>query len=185
MASARAMPTRCFMPPESWCGRRFCEAVRPTSSRYFSAVSRSVCAAHALHLQAEHHVLQGGEPGQQFGVLEHHAAVVAAAVHLAAVDGDAAADRRVEPHGDAQRRGLAAAGRADQRDDLAVAHGEADAVERLHVMQLAVHAQREALGHVEETHLTHSAGSAALRASVAGRYQLQRLFPRYSGAVTF
>ena len=62
-------------------------------------------------------------------------------LHLAAVDGDAAAARRIEPHGDAQRRGLAAAGRPDQRDDLAVAHGEADAVERLHVMQLAVHAQ--------------------------------------------
>ena len=59
-----------------------------------------------------------------------------------------------------KRRGLAAAGRADQRDDLAVAHGEADAVERLHVMQFAVHAQGEALGDVDETHLTHSHGSA-------------------------
>ena len=67
---------------------------RPTSSRYFSAVSRSVAAAHALHLQAEHHVLQGRQPGQQFGVLEHHAAVVAAALDLAAVDGDAAARSR-------------------------------------------------------------------------------------------
>ena len=53
-------------------------------------------------------------------MLEHHAAVVAAAVDLAAVDGDAAAGRRIEAHGDAQRRGLAAAGRSDQRDDLAV-----------------------------------------------------------------
>ncbi len=73
-------------------------------------------------------------------MLEHHAAVVAAAVHLAAVDGDPAAVRRIEPHGDAQRGGLAAAGRPDQRHDLAVAHREADALERLHVMHLAVHA---------------------------------------------
>ncbi len=79
-------------------------------------------AAHALHLQPEHDVLLGGQPRQQLGVLEHHAAVVAAAVHLAAVDRDAAAIGRIEPHGDAQRRGLAAAGRPDQRDDLAVAH---------------------------------------------------------------
>ena len=53
-------------------------------------------------------------------MLEHHAAIMAAATDLAAIDGDAAAARWIETHGDAQRRGLAAAGRADQRDDLAI-----------------------------------------------------------------
>ncbi len=96
-------------------------------------------------------------------MLEHHASVVTAAVHLTAVDRDAAAVRRIEPHGDAQRRGLAAAGRPDQRDDLAVAHGETDAIKRLYVMQFAVNAQAEALGDVDETHLTHSNDSARLQ----------------------
>src|SRR5262249_58601697 len=93
---------------------------------------------------------------KQLGALERHAAVVAAALDLAAVDGDAAAARGLEPHGDAQRRGLAAAGRADQRDDLAVAHGEADARQRLHGLHLAADAQREALGNVVQRDLTHT-----------------------------
>ena len=41
-------------------------------------------------------------------------------------------DRRAQQPGDrAQRRGLAGAVRAEQRDDLALLHGEADALERL------------------------------------------------------
>ena len=122
---------------------------------FFRGVAQGT-AAHALHFQAEHHVLQGIEPGQQFGVLEHHAAVVTAAMHFAPVHRDAAAIGRIEPHGDAQRGGLAAAGRPDQRHDLAVAHLETHAVQRLHVMQFAVHADRKALGDVEESNLTHS-----------------------------
>ena len=43
-----------------------------------------------------------------------------------------------------KRRGLAAAGRPDQRHHLAVAHREAQPVERLHVLHVAVDAQREA-----------------------------------------
>ena len=77
-------------------------------------------AAHALHFQPEHHVFQRGQPRQQFGMLEHHAAIVAAAGDRDAVDRHPAAARGFEPHRDAQRRGLAAAARADQRDDLAV-----------------------------------------------------------------
>ena len=70
-----------------------------------------LAAAHALHLQAEHHVLQRRQPRQQLGELKHHAAIVAAAPHLAAVHRDLARRRGFEPHGDAQRRGLAAAAR--------------------------------------------------------------------------
>jgi hypothetical protein len=33
---------------------------------------------------------------------------------------------------------------------------EADPVKRLHMVHLAIHAQRKAFGDVEETHLTHS-----------------------------
>ena len=53
--------------------------------------------------------------------------------------------RGIEAHGNTECRGLAATGRADQRDDLAVFHREIDSIERLHVVQLAVHSQREPL----------------------------------------
>src|SRR5262249_7526832 len=86
-----------------------------------------------------------------------HAAVVAAAFDLAAVNGDAATARSLEPHGDAQRRGLAAAGRADQRYDLAVTHRETDALQRLHGLQLAGDTQRETLRDVDQADLTHGA----------------------------
>src|SRR6476646_9771267 len=114
------------------------------------------CATYTFHFQPEHHVLQSGKPGKQFGVLKHHATIMTAAVHFAPVDGDSATTRSIETHGDAQSRGLAAAGRTDECNNLAVLDREADAIERLHVMNLAVHAQGKALGNVEESHLTHS-----------------------------
>jgi hypothetical protein len=112
--------------------------------------------AHALHLQAEHHVLQRRQPRQKLGELKHHAAIVAAAPHLATVDRHLARRRGFEPHGDPQRRGLAAARRADERDDLAVLHAEVHATERLHGLQRAVDAQREPFRYVVQGHLTHS-----------------------------
>ncbi len=105
-------------------------------------------AAHAFHFQAERDVLQGGEPRQKFGVLEYDAAVVAAAFHDHAVDRHRAAGRGLESHGDAQGGGLAAAGRPDQRDDLAVGDGEAQTVQRPHRLHLAVDAQCEAFRYV-------------------------------------
>ena len=38
-AMARAMATRCFMPPESWCGSVSANLVRPTFSMVASAFS--------------------------------------------------------------------------------------------------------------------------------------------------
>ena len=53
----------------------------------------------------------------------------------AAVDGDLAAGHRLEPGDHPQDRALAAAGRADEHDELAVADLEVDAV---HDLELAV-----------------------------------------------
>ena len=47
-------------------------------------------------------------------------------------------------------------------------------------MQLAVHAQREALGDVDETHLTHSHGSEIDSVARAASFSA---FSRYSGAL--
>ena len=71
--------------------------------------------------------------------LEHHAEVAQPRRHQNAARGrrhDIAADRNLaagrmlEPGDAAQRRGLAAAGRPEQHDDLACRHGKADAVDR-------------------------------------------------------
>src|SRR5690348_11248741 len=111
-------------------------------------------------------------------MLEYHAAVVATALDHATVDGNAATGRCVEAHGDAQGRRLAAAGRADQRHDLAVAYGEADAVKRLHVVRLALDAQREALGHVNEGYFTHTCSLSSFRgASKASEPGIQKNIP--------
>src|SRR4029077_16444113 len=75
----------------------------------------------------------------------------------ATVHRDLARRRGFEPHGDAQRRGLAAAGGSDERDDLAVPHGEAHAAERLHGLERAIDAQREPFRYVMQGHLTHAA----------------------------
>src|SRR5262249_33998472 len=113
--------------------------------------------AHALHFEPEHHVLQGGEPGQEFGELKHHAAVVAAAPHLAAVHHDLAAGGGFEPHGDAQHRRLAATRGADEHYDLAVVHFEVHAAERLHGVHRAIDTQRESLGYIVQGDFTHAA----------------------------
>src|SRR3979490_2673359 len=97
---------------------------------------------------------------------------MAAARALEAGDRVEAPDYAVQPHGDAQRRGLAAAGGTDQRDDLAVADGEIDVVESLYLMDLPIHAQREALGHIAEGYFTHYIPTFLSARS------------RYSGAVT-
>src|SRR5690349_2608803 len=122
---------------------------------FFRCIAQSG-TANALHFKTEHYVLQCREPRQQLGMLEHHPAVMTAAVDLAAVDTNAAAARLIETHRNAQRSGFTAAGGADQRDDLAILDRKTDAIERLHEMNLAVHAQRKLLGHVEKGHLTHS-----------------------------
>src|SRR5262249_39081888 len=113
-------------------------------------------AADAFHLQAKHYVLQGRQPGQQLRMLEHHAAIMPATVDFTAVHHHAAPIRRIKPHRNAKRSGLAAPGWTDQSDDLSVLDRKADPVKRLYMMDLTVHAQCETLRDVEETHLTHS-----------------------------
>ncbi len=50
MASARAMATRCFMPPDSWCGCTSANRARPTLSRYSAA--RSAASARVARREA-------------------------------------------------------------------------------------------------------------------------------------
>src|SRR5437867_3722971 len=87
---------------------------------------------HAPELEAELHVLERRPPGKEARVLEHgrDAARVGPRDRLA-VDQNAPAVRMNEAAEHSEERGLAAAGRADQRAELALAHCERDVVERL------------------------------------------------------
>ncbi len=93
--------------------------------------------------QRELDIPRDGAPGQEAGRLEHHGEV-GARLGLPAHDGDAALFGRDQAVDDAEQSGLAAAGRADQRQELAGAK-----VER-HVLQRADLAVAEQLADVAE-----------------------------------
>ena len=87
-----------------------------------AAAARVPAGAALLH--AECNVLRDGQVREQGVVLEHHADVAPArrqVDHVAPIDQDAAGGRVDEPGDDPQRRRLAAAGRSQQREKLAVA----------------------------------------------------------------
>jgi hypothetical protein len=93
IASARAMPTRCFMPPEISPAA----LQRMRHAHHLQVVQDPVAALGLAAVRAkilldrDLHVLVDGQPGQQRVVLEHHRAVGAGAVDLAAVEEHAAA----------------------------------------------------------------------------------------------
>jgi hypothetical protein len=67
--------------------------------------------------------------------LEHEAAVAAGAAHRAAVEQDVAGTCRFQPGDDAQQRGLAAAARADEGDELAMGDVGIDIAQHLEVAE--------------------------------------------------
>src|SRR5436190_5325414 len=80
-------------------------------------------------VQPEHEVLADGEPREDGALLRDQDAVRARSVPLDAVGQNAAAVRTDEPGDHVHQRRLAASRRADDDDGLAVADGEADAVD--------------------------------------------------------
>ena len=101
-----------------------------------AAPPRSITAFGAFaQLQREGHVLAHRHVRVERVVLEHHGDVAVLrrhVVHHAAADRDLAAGDVLEPGDHAQQRRLAAAGRADQHDELAVRDVDAHAVQDLH-----------------------------------------------------
>jgi hypothetical protein len=81
--------------------------------------------ADLAHAQPEGHVVERGHVREQAVALEHHAHVPPGGRHrrdVLAVDHDRTGVGRLEPGHDAQRGRLAAAGRAEQRHELAGRH---------------------------------------------------------------
>jgi hypothetical protein len=85
--SARAMPTRCFMPPEISCGY-LCWRGRGRPDPLPPGARLQLLLAFLLAenaLDGEIDVLEAGQPGQQAVVLENHRALRAGAGDFAAV----------------------------------------------------------------------------------------------------
>ena len=93
-------------------------------SRYLRTVSSMRLLRTALRLETPGDVAGHALPGKQRELLEHHAAVGAGAAHFLAVDADRAGVGRDEAAHDVQEGALAAAARADDGDELALAGGE-------------------------------------------------------------
>jgi len=87
-------------------------------------------AADAGGFEPDRDVLQRRLPGKQRLRLEQVTGLTVEPGERRAEDLDPASGRRDEPGGDVEQRGLAAAGRADDRDELAVGDGKRGAIDR-------------------------------------------------------
>ena len=127
-ASARAMDTRCCMPPESCQGNLRSNPPRPTIAEVLGGARLALLRGHAHHLEREHHVAHHIAPGVQRRGLEHVAvgAVQPGRFGADSVDADLSAGRSHQIGNHAHQRGLAAAGRADEGDELATSDAEVD-----------------------------------------------------------
>src|SRR5262249_44511303 len=127
---ARAMPTRCFMPPESCAGRLASAPLSPTRSMNLRAWSCTLARSHDGQRErpAKAMLPMTVSPGSTAG---------AGAAYLAVVDDPVALARPVEPGQHVQDRGLAAAGMADQADELAAIDAEPQVLEHRRVAKAA------------------------------------------------
>ena len=122
-ASARAIEARCCMPPDSCQGYFFSKPVRLTRSSVRSMRSRLLGLGVAHDLQRQGDVALDGAPRIERRRLEDIAvgALLARLFRRHAVDRDRARGRLLQIGDDAQQGGLAAARRADEGDEFALA----------------------------------------------------------------
>ena len=153
--SARASATRCCWPPES-CARL--RRAAPGRGRRARASRRPASRISALRdlalLQPERDVVEDRQVREQRVLLEdrvHRALVRPQRRDVAAVHLDDALGRLDEPGDHPQRRRLAAAARADDREELAVGDLDVDAVDR------ARRRRRPCAGPAARSRVAHSA----------------------------
>ena len=127
------MATRCRWPPESARGLRSRYGSRPSSRAASLTRLLDLLLVHLLQLQAEADVVVDAEVGVERVALEDHGDVAVARRHV--VD-DPVADLQLalrdllEPGHHPQRGRLAAPGRADQNEELAVLDTQVQIVDR-------------------------------------------------------
>ena len=145
LTSARASATRCCWPPESCAGLAPAEAVSCDELERLADARADLGLADAAALEAEADVALHVEVREERVGLEHRVDVAPVGRLLGdvlAAEQDAAGGRVLEAADHAQRRGLAAPGRAEHREERAALDREREAVDRRHLP--------EALGDVLE-----------------------------------
>src|SRR3546814_10566165 len=96
------------------------ESAEPALGQQVERDTAAVTGRRMLYLEAALDILADGAPGQQQVLLQHEGDMAVRLYHQFAVDMHLALRRRVEAGAHVQQGALAAARRADQRDDLAV-----------------------------------------------------------------
>ena len=125
---ARPIATRCRWPPESCAGRRSSRSVEAEELGDLVDAARDLGLRGAARLQAVAEVLAHGHVRVERVGLEDHGDVAAArreVGHVAVADRDRAVRDLLEPGDHPQQRRLAAARRADEHEELAVARSRA------------------------------------------------------------
>ena len=156
--SARQMPTRCCMPPDSSRGIFALEAHEPDQLEEALARSELSGRNRFIMLERKQHVVEHARPRQQRRRLEDDAGLGARLAHRLAVDRDAARGRRDEAGDEPQQRRLAAARRPDEADELVAADRERDVGQRCHAITSR---ETKMLRHVLD--LDHERGGSFLR----------------------
>ena len=136
MTMARAIATRCCWPPESWPGSLSPWSREPHDRERLVDLALDLRLRPCPASQAEADVLAHGHMRKQRVVLEHHAEAALFRPQLSIrrlVEPDAAAGQRQQPGEAVERRRLAAAGRAEQGDELAPLDRQGDVLQRVDV----------------------------------------------------
>ena len=136
---ARPIATRWRWPPESSAGLRSSSSSSPSVVATSSDAAVTLGLRHMTEPQAERRDSRDGHVRVERVVLKHHREVAVLGPHVGDVvvaDEDAAGGDRLEARDHPQERRLAAAGRADEHHELAVARSRADVVEGLRLVRI-------------------------------------------------
>ncbi len=131
---------------------RVLEAAQPDQVEVGARGALALDTTDAAHLQAELHVAEDGLPREERVLLEDHAAVGAGAGDARAVHDHAPSGGPHEARHRVEHGGLPAAGRPEQRHELAGLRREVEAAHRLHGMAVAAERHREVLDVDEAAH---------------------------------
>src|SRR6476660_971496 len=129
--SARAMPTRCFMPPESSDGRLCSAPVKPTRSMKVCACALTLARAQSRHFDVTAYATSPSTVRQGSSAwlwkITARSRLVPSIACPSTIDGAIA--RLVEACQNVQHRGLAAAGVPDYAAELAARHRQPEIFE--------------------------------------------------------
>ena len=130
LTSTRAKAARCRMPPESSCGIGILGVGEPDRleqpERAFADLGGDLVA----RPWAVEHVVERAQPREEHGRLEQHPALRTRSDDPVAVEKDITAVGPREPGQQVQQRGLAATGRPEQAQELALLDLQVESVQR-------------------------------------------------------